>query len=85
MANQSMVSISVVDRAVPPLDPQNPPWIPLALGLFGGLALGAATAVAIEFLNRRLRFEQEVEHYLELPVLAVIPDLQHVPDFAHGR
>jgi polysaccharide biosynthesis transport protein len=84
MSSQSMVSVSVVDRAVPPIDPQNPPWIPLALGLFAGLVLGAATAVAVEFLNRRLRFEQEVEHYLELPVLAVIPDLDHVPNFARG-
>jgi len=84
MSDQSMVSVSVVDRAVPPLDPQNPPWIPLVLGLFAGLVLGTATAVAVEFLNRRLRFEQEVEHYLELPVLAVIPDLDHVPDFARG-
>jgi uncharacterized protein involved in exopolysaccharide biosynthesis len=84
MSEQSMVSVSVVDRAVPPLDPQNPPWIPLVLGLFAGLVLGTATAVAVEFLNRRLRFEQEVEHYLELPVLAVIPDLDHVPDFARG-
>jgi uncharacterized protein involved in exopolysaccharide biosynthesis len=84
MSSQSMVSVSVVDRAVPPIDPQNPPWIPLALGLFTGLVLGAATAVAVEFLNRRLRFEQEVEHYLELPVLAVIPDLDHVPNFARG-
>jgi capsular polysaccharide biosynthesis protein len=54
------------------------------LGLFAGLVLGTATAVAVEFLNRRLRFEQEVEHYLELPVLAVIPDLDHVPNLARG-
>ena len=84
MSAQSMVSVSVVDRAVPPIDPQNPPWIPLVLGLFAGLVLGTATAVAVEFLNRRLRFEQEVEHYLELPVLAVIPDLDHVPNLARG-
>src|SRR5262249_42176521 len=84
MSSQSMVSVSVVDRAVPPIDPQNPPWIPLVLGLFAGLVLGTATAVAVEFLNRRLRFEQEVEHYLELPVLAIIPDLAHVPNRARG-
>jgi len=84
MSEQSMVSVSVVDRAVPPIDPQNPPWIPLVLGLFAGLVLGTATAVAVEFLNRRLRFEEEVEHYLELRVLGVIPDLDHVPNLARG-
>jgi len=84
MTGQSMVSVSVVDHATPPIDPQNPPWIPLALGLLGGLGLGAAMAVGVEFLNRRLRFEQEVEQYLELPVLAVIPDLERAPSFARG-
>jgi uncharacterized protein involved in exopolysaccharide biosynthesis len=84
MTGQSMVSVSIVDHATPPLDPQNPPWLPLLLGLVGGLGLGAAMAVGVEFLNRRLRFEQEVEHYLELPVLAVIPDLQRAPSFARG-
>jgi capsular polysaccharide biosynthesis protein len=39
-------------------------------------------AVAVEFLSRRLRFEEEVERYLELPVLAVIPDLDTMPDLA---
>jgi capsular polysaccharide biosynthesis protein len=39
-------------------------------------------AVAVEYLNRRLRFEEEVERYLELPVLAVIPDLETTPDLA---
>jgi capsular polysaccharide biosynthesis protein len=56
--------------------------LPLALGLVGGLALAAVTAIAVEFLNRRLRFEEEVERYLELPVLAVIPDLDATPALA---
>jgi uncharacterized protein involved in exopolysaccharide biosynthesis len=83
MRNQSMVNVSVVDRAVPPLEPINGVLAPLLLGILGGLALATATAVAVEFLNRRLRFEEEVERYLELPVLAVIPDLDTVPDVAN--
>jgi uncharacterized protein involved in exopolysaccharide biosynthesis len=83
MVNQSMVNVSVVDRAVPPLEPINGVLAPLLLGIIGGLALATATAVAVEFLNRRLRFEEEVERYLELPVLAVIPDLDTVPDVAN--
>jgi uncharacterized protein involved in exopolysaccharide biosynthesis len=82
MRDQSMVNVSVVDRAIPPLEPVNGVLLPLLLGIVGGLALATATAVAVEYLNRRLRFEEEVERYLELPVLAVIPDLDALPDMA---
>jgi succinoglycan biosynthesis transport protein ExoP len=80
MTDQSVVNVSVVDRAVPPLVPQNGVLLPLLLGVLGGLALSTTMAVAVEFLSRRLRFEEEVERYLELPVLAVIPDLETTTD-----
>jgi len=80
----SMVSVSVVEHAQPPLDPENGRLLPLVLGLLGGLALAMAMAVGVEFLNRRLRFEEEVEHYLELPVLAVIPDFETAPDLLNA-
>jgi capsular polysaccharide biosynthesis protein len=35
-------------------------------------------------MNRRLRFEEEVERYIELPVLAVIPDLESAPDLVRA-
>jgi succinoglycan biosynthesis transport protein ExoP len=82
MAAQSMVSVSVVQHATAPLQPQNGLIMPLLLGLIGGLGLATAMAVGVEYLNRRLRFEEEVERYLELPVLAVIPDLEQAPNFA---
>jgi uncharacterized protein involved in exopolysaccharide biosynthesis len=84
MAGQSMVSVSVVQHATPPLEPENGLFMPLLLGLIGGLGLATAMAVGVEYLNRRLRFEEEVERYLELPVLAVIPDLEQAPDFARA-
>jgi len=82
MKDQSMVNVSVVERATPPNDPVNGLLLPLLLGLIGGITVAAALAVAVEWLNRTLRFEEEVERYLELPVLAVIPDLQTLPDVA---
>ncbi len=84
MKNQSMVNVTVVDKATAPLTPINSPLLPIVLGLVGGLALATAMAVAVEYLNRRLRFEEEVERYLELPVLAVIPDLETSPTVAHA-
>lgn len=82
MKDHNMVNVSVVERATPPLDPENSPLLPLAVGLVIGVALAGAMAVGIEFLNRTLRFEEEVERHLELPVLAVIPDLKSLPDVA---
>lgn len=84
MTFQSMVSVSVVDYAVPPLQPLNGLLLPLLLGLVGGLALAIGVAVAVEYLNRRLRFEEEVESYLELPVFAVIPDLESTAGIARA-
>jgi len=84
MTFQSMVSVSVVDYAVPPLQPLNGLLLPLLLGLAGGLALAIGVAVAVEYLNRRLRFEEEVESYLELPVFAVIPDLESTAGIARA-
>jgi succinoglycan biosynthesis transport protein ExoP len=84
MTDQSMVNVSVVEHAMAPLEPENGLLVPLFLGLISGLALATAMAVGVEYLNRRLRFEEEVERYLELPVLAVIPDLDQVPDFARA-
>ncbi len=75
MKNQAMVNVSVVQRASKPLQPVNGVLLPILIGLFGGLAVAAGMAVGVEYLNRRLRFEEEVERFLELPVLAVIPDL----------
>jgi uncharacterized protein involved in exopolysaccharide biosynthesis len=49
------------------------------LSAFVGLGLGAAIALGIEFVNNVLRTRQDVEYYLELRVLAAIPDLQGRP------
>jgi uncharacterized protein involved in exopolysaccharide biosynthesis len=84
MTNQSMVNVAVVQRATPPVEPVNGMLLPLLLGLVGGLALASGVAVAVEYLNRRLRFEEEVERYLELPVLAVIPELETTSAIARG-
>jgi capsular polysaccharide biosynthesis protein len=39
-----------------------------------GLALGLAIAFALELANNTLRTRSDVEYYLGVPVLAVIPD-----------
>jgi uncharacterized protein involved in exopolysaccharide biosynthesis len=84
MTNQSMVNVAVVEHAARPLEPENGLLMPLVIGLLGGLGVAAGMAVAVEYVNRTLRFEEEVERYLELPVLAVIPDLESTSSIARG-
>ncbi len=84
MKNQSIVNVSVVEHATPPTQPENGLLLPLLLGVLGGAIVASGMAIAVEYVNRRLRFEEEVERYLELPVLAVIPDLHTTADVARA-
>jgi uncharacterized protein involved in exopolysaccharide biosynthesis len=51
----------------------------VALASMVGLTLGAALAFGLAFFNKALRTRRDVESYLGLPVLAVIPDLRTQP------
>jgi Mrp family chromosome partitioning ATPase len=50
-----------------------PAWMVVALALIGGFALGTGAALAIEYLDRRVRDEEELATTLSLPVLARVP------------
>jgi len=64
----------IVDRANLPVVPVKPnvPFVILG-GLAIGCALGAGSAVALEFLGRGFRYPEEAELLLGLPILASIP------------
>jgi polysaccharide biosynthesis transport protein len=47
----------------------------LGLGLFLGLALGAGTIFGLDMLDSSLRYVDQAESFLKLPVLAVVSDL----------
>jgi len=42
-------------------------------GLAGGLALGLGIALLLEMRDKSLRSEQDVEFFLQLPTLAMVP------------
>ncbi len=70
-------NIHVVDSAVPPSAPIRPKKaLYLALGLMGGLTLGTALAFARDSVARSritVRTPEEVQKFLNLPALALIP------------
>jgi len=63
------------------LDPPNLPEKPTfpnrplfaAIGLGSGLAIGFIVGLLLEFRDKAMRTEQDVQYYLELPVLALMP------------
>jgi capsular exopolysaccharide synthesis family protein len=69
-------NVRIVDRALVPPGPFRPSLRRnLSLGLAMGLALGVGLVFALDFLDRTLKTPEEIERYLGLATLGVIPDL----------
>ena len=66
----------VVDPASFPIKPVSPnrPLF-LMVGLFGGLIGGFGLAFVLEALDTSFRRTEEVNHYVDLPILATIPNI----------
>jgi polysaccharide biosynthesis transport protein len=71
---EQITSVRVVDRALPPPEPYKPS---LKKNLLMTLAVGAGLGVGLAFLlsnlDRSLRTPEQVERFLQLPALGVIP------------
>lgn len=66
--------VEVVRRATPPAAPSRPrPLLSGALGFIVGALLAVVAALMLDFLDRRIKDEETVEHVFGLPILGVIP------------
>ena len=74
MNRAKLVNVHVVQRPGLPLVPVDNRRASVLLALISGLAASLGGAFGVEYLNRTLRFEREVERYLGLPVLAEVQD-----------
>ena len=69
----------ILDPANLPSKPSFPNRLLFTLGGFGsGLALGLGLAYLLEMRNTSLRTERDVELFLQLPVLAMVPSIEPV-------
>jgi capsular exopolysaccharide synthesis family protein len=68
-------NVSVVDKAEPPRTPSRPKKIQsLLLSALVALIGGVGLAFLLEYLDNTLKTPEEVEHYLRLPNLSIVPD-----------
>jgi len=72
--NTDLYDVRVFDPAQMPIKPLKPkPFLMTVIGTFMGCLLGISIAFAIEYMDDSLRTAEEVESYLDLPVLAELP------------
>jgi uncharacterized protein involved in exopolysaccharide biosynthesis len=71
-----IASVRLIEPAKPPLEPASPKkklnlMIAIVFGIFGGLGL----AFFMEYLNNKLERPEDIENFLNVPVLTSIPKL----------
>jgi uncharacterized protein involved in exopolysaccharide biosynthesis len=74
MDQRKLVNVAVVERPGLPLERTDDRKVPLMLAIISGLAVSLGGAFGLEYLNRTLRFERDVERYLGLPVLGTVAE-----------
>ncbi len=68
-------NVEIIDAAIPmPLPINMRTTMNIAIATILGLMLGVFFAFFIEYVEHKIISEQDVEKYLELPVLGIIPD-----------
>ncbi|MGW0827671.1 polysaccharide biosynthesis tyrosine autokinase [Streptomyces sp. NPDC002845] len=76
----SPVKLGIIQRAVPPVGPVSPrPLLNLAVGVLGGLLLGAGLVVVRETLDTTLKTSQALDEFTGLPGLGAIPYAKDAP------
>lgn len=67
--------VQVIDVAIEPDAPIKPrKMLNTMIGAILGLFAGLGTAFALEYMNKTIRTPEDVQQYLDLPVLGSIPD-----------
>src|SRR5262249_8704602 len=76
-------NVRVLERAIVPDVPVRPkPMQNLLLGLLIGLGTGIALAFVIETLDNTLKTQTDVENFLGVPVLGLVPVIGGQPEVA---
>jgi uncharacterized protein involved in exopolysaccharide biosynthesis len=78
MDHKNLANVSVIKPSQLPLEPESPTAsLILALGLVLAFFGSVVTALFLEFLNDRLERPEDIENFLQTPVLASIAEYRH--------
>jgi capsular polysaccharide biosynthesis protein len=79
MDRQKISSVSILEKARPPHTPVKPKvTLNLAIGVVVGLMGGITLAFIREYFSDRFDRPEEVERFLQTPVLASIPEMKTI-------
>ena len=85
-ADVDVTNIRLMEKALLPMFPIGPnKKRNLILGVFLGLMVGLGLSFSREYLDRTLHTEDDVQNYLHLPVLSVIPIARKAKQKAYGN
>jgi capsular polysaccharide biosynthesis protein len=74
-------SVNVIDEAVVPNLPIRPrPVMNVAMAFAASLMVGLGIAFLLDYMDRTIKTAQDVETYLELPVIGEIPDMSQLSE-----
>ena len=74
-------SVNVIDEAVVPNSPIRPrPVMNVAMAFAASLMVGLGIAFLLDYMDRTIKTAQDVETYLELPVIGEIPDMSQLSE-----
>ncbi len=77
MESQKTASVQVIDLAHPPVKPKRPKSkLYLLIALLGGIFMGIGNAFLFDYMDTTVRFEEDEENVMNLPIFAVIPLLK---------
>ena len=71
--NVNILAPAEVTENISPVKPK--PLLNIAIALVAGLMAGIGIAFILEYLDNTLKSEEDIERYLEIPVLGVIPTI----------
>ena len=78
---EKISNVSIIDPAFISLNPVSPkPMLNIMLSIFVGVIGGLGLASFLEYFNRTLETVQDVGAYLDLPVIASIPEIKETGD-----
>jgi succinoglycan biosynthesis transport protein ExoP len=85
-ADVDVSNVRLMEKALLPMSPVGPnKKRNLILGIFLGLVMGLGFSFSLEYLDRTLHTEDDVQNYLHLPVLSVIPLARKAKQKAYGN